>query len=71
MNGHAPLMTAARQGRLDMIEALLINGADVSQINVSGNTALDFGGTESVRQALIDAGVVCGLGKSLFGTTCQ
>ena len=67
---HAPLMTAAATGRLDMVEALLTNGADVSQINSSGNTALDYGSTELVRQSLIDAGTVCGPGKNISGTMC-
>ena len=57
-SGNTALHEAAATGRLDIVEALLINGADVNQINLSGLTALDHGSTESVRQALIDAGAV-------------
>ena len=67
-SGNTVLHEAAATGRLDVVEALLTNGADVSQINLSGNTALDYGSTESVRQALIDAGAVCGPGKHISDT---
>jgi rhodanese-related sulfurtransferase len=58
-NGMTPLMTAARSARLDLVDELLMLGADREARNSDGNTALwlaCFGNDAQVVGRLIGAG---------------
>lgn len=58
-NGNTPLMHAARLGNADVLNALLLRGADPTLLNADSNGALwfaCFSNSESCATALIKAG---------------
>jgi uncharacterized protein len=55
-----PLMRAAKEGRLDIVEELLTLGADLAVLNADGCNALwlaCYNGSHAIIQRLIDAGI--------------
>ena len=58
-NATTPLMSAARQGNIEVLKALLARGADPAALNADGNSALWFAcyaNSEDCVAALIAAG---------------
>ncbi len=55
-----PLMRAAKEGRLEIVEELLLRGADLSVTNTDGCNALwlaCYNGDHAIIQSLITAGI--------------
>lgn len=55
-----PLMRAAKEGRLDIVEALLASGVDIAVSNADGCNALwlaCYNGDHALIERLIDAGI--------------
>lgn len=67
-----PLMRACKEGRLDMVEALLEAGADITVTNADGCNALwlaCYNGSHAIISRLIDAGIDLDL-QNGNGATC-
>lgn len=55
-----PLMRAAKEGRLEIVEELILLGADISVTNIDGCNALwlaCYNGDHAIIQSLITAGI--------------
>ncbi len=55
-----PLMRAAKEGRLDIVDELLVLGVDLSVLNADGCNALwlaCYNGSHAIIERLIDAGI--------------
>jgi len=55
-----PLMRAAKEGRLDVVEELLTLGVDINVLNADGCNALwlaCYNGSHAIIQRLLDAGI--------------
>jgi ankyrin repeat protein len=67
-----PLMRAAKEGRLDIVEALLALGVDISVLNADGCNALwlaCYNGSHIIIECLIAAGIDIDL-QNGNGATC-
>lgn len=67
-----PLMRAAKEGRLDIVEELLSLGVDISVTNADGCNALwlaCYNGDHGIIQRLLDAGIDIDL-QNGNGATC-
>ncbi len=59
-NGDTPLLLASKAGRVDVVNALIAEGADVTATDKNGWTALAYAASPQVAEALVHGGAKVG-----------